>query len=608
MQVASYLEFVLEGLARGSNLQHVHESFYHERESIAPALIPILEEDDQRLRLIAACALFRVNESAALPSEQPQVFSRACKIVREILQPSHTLATTACILLVGNGVPHALWPLLRRLRNAEHAELAIAASCALCVSDTCSSRIRRSVMAGHKCQWPTMSALCMQATARCEKHTGTAIDTLGDLLHRSSDQNVQYNVLMSLKYMSPHTAAPWERVLQFALDESRDIEQRAIASWVAGSLAKGNKGITVPLLQFTRTENGALVEGSVNGLRDNGIFTRPVVTRLAELLSSSHADVRWAAAKALTRSGHDALPVLATLVSHIDSHTDRDVLKYIAVTLGALGKYAVPALVKVICDGSVLRVPLAAAVLAETTSDGALAFVTELCHNKNPWLRQVGFGALKNFGATASDAVPLLGQMLSVCDDDDDAAQLLNVLFALGPLALPALPAVLLLVVDSGEELATLASRAVWAMGGAAIPGIDAFIGSAGGEARRRLEGLLTGLRADEAGRFTTYRKLGRDRELQTFVHMADLLIELGEPQSFNALGDLLHERLKNGTPAQRTKRTFQLHVEELRSCFARQWLFDELSGRKQVLSLHGRSVLEEVRAYLIGKKAYTPL
>jgi hypothetical protein len=222
-----------------------------------------------------------------------------------------------------------------------------------------------------------------------------------------------------------------------------------------------------------------------------------------------------------------------------------EVLQYVGGTLGRIGSAAIPALVKVLANGDVLRVEVAARALGMTGEDGVHA-LSQLMPTIDDRLQLIIATILFSMGANAAPAVAGLAQLLDAAHDAEAAMFAAMALFNSGKVVVPVMDALVRRVADfdlNEDPAASWCRLTLSRLRFEAMPLLEQEADTALGRRRERLQALMTefspGLNAK-----TAYLDKLDEAVIRNFVRIGTVL-ESGSQKSIRELARVM---LKSGT------------------------------------------------------------
>lgn len=186
---------------------------------------------------------------------------------------------------------------------------------------------------------------------------------------------------------------------------------------IAEASPRTTKTVDLLLNALATESDSSLHPVFAHALGQLGEAAAPAVPRLAELLRDDHREIREAAAAALGNIGSAASAAVPALARALDDCC-HDVRAGAAEALGRIGPAAsdaVPALIEALDDPiSWVRLQSAEALVSirPRSRDAAAAF-TRALRDPREEVRAAAAKGLSQFGASAADALPALGHLLS---------------------------------------------------------------------------------------------------------------------------------------------------------------------------------------------------
>jgi len=322
-------------------------------------------------------------------------------------------------------------------------------------------------------------------------------------LLKSDDAKVRYHAVLALRTMGPRAKKAVGALIEALGDKSSGM--RLAAASALGNIGPPAAGATGALVAALKDEKyyvrwnaaralakigpgaGKAVGALTEALKDDNILvrrfaagalaaigkpTREAIDALEKLLKDNEVSIRLSAAEALVKLGEGkrAVDALAATLKHNSIYKRREAVK-ILETIGPDARGATPALLYAVKDAEGWRASMAAAreaamkrsgkkVLSESEEELIGGSISTRGYQNNNW--RLRFDAARALGKidpqTATDSVvPVLIKLLSH-DEAPVRHKSAEALGAIGKPALPAVPALKVILAGERSEAVCLAS------------------------------------------------------------------------------------------------------------------------------------------------------
>lgn len=265
---------------------------------------------------------------------------------------------------------------------------------------------------------------------------------------------------------------------------AKSSRSRAVAALVLGQMGEVARPAVPKLQQATKDNFLNVSMAAAYALARLDVDPADSLKLITDQLKSSipgAADFAVQLLNALGPKAAPAVPALAELLGMIEGNSKRDnlnrriLLRTIART-GAGAGQAVPTLAELLQRDNVDLRAEALAVLAELGphAEPAAAQIGKLLDSPDRLERQRAAATLEKLGPAARPAIPAIAQQLQRADlSDDDTAELLDIVKAVGPGAAQAAPGVIKALDHKNREVSKRAVLALGRLGPAAKGGLE---------------------------------------------------------------------------------------------------------------------------------------
>lgn len=398
-----------------------------------------------------------------------------------------------------------------------------------------------------------------------------------------SPTEVRIGLMEGLLNAGPKAAQAAPVLKKILFDKNEPDSMRFAAARTIGGVTKGKEGGRI-LLKALNDPTPGWVHGVVEGLVLAKHFSSAAVARLSELIEHDNATIRDAAAYGLFRAGDKALPALHALISRAQRETDGSVAGGIAMALAAMGRDAIQPLVRVLREKNVQLHAYALHALGRMESDEVISAVCGLLMERDPVLGKAGLILAVDVSPRFPEMASRLNELLETTNEDAIKLRLVTALATCGDSAIVALESLLREVSKGGS------------VGNAAMMLLETL--GVINEVKEESERPDTVSRANKsASRFASV-----DRTLlESFLIVGSIIEEHGR-LSYPKIANAIRGQVKSGALKDlsfgTSERNLQLRIKRLEE-YLGETLLDRDGNRKAGLSLDGRKVLAEVRAYL---------
>jgi HEAT repeat protein len=334
---------------------------------------------------------------------------------------------------------------------------------------------------------PDLETLIRELRAINPDRRAKAAEALGELGSRAMpavrsltaaltdpSRKVQLEALLALERIGPDARTAVTDLVSILKGDATDLHSGAIAALAAiGHDAGDAVPALVGVLEGEDAElatSAGLALARILPAGSDGL--RQVIPVLVKSLKSDEADVRREAVAGLGAAGRVALPALIRLVRN--QAVDPGSAWQAAAALQMLGTLAEPALSVLVdalqSDNEMVVVHAAGALGAiGAAAESAIPDLQKLLAHDRPAIRTHAASALGDLGPTAEGAV---GDLASALDDADDGVrrEAAEALGKIGPGAKPAIPALMRALNDDSGAVTVHAAWALSRIGPDAVP------------------------------------------------------------------------------------------------------------------------------------------
>ena len=388
-------------------------------------------------------------------------------------------------------------------------------------------------------------------------------------------------------------------------DESLPAAERRAAAIALGSITRGTTEGVATLEKALYSPSPQVVAGAAMGLAASEQVSNAAVTRLVKLVPSADAQVRHAAYEGLRSLGERAASATNALAARIGNESDPELLKEAAWALVGIGSAAAPALVQIVREFDMRKVPTATIALTAMASERPADVLRLLLEDPNPRVRATAVQIVTELRTDAAPALPMLALLLDQAASDEVASDIIVTTAGCGPVDEPVAAAVVRALLCWRDIPADWASDWLWHMGPQIGSAIANALSTGDAAAKRRLEALAVSPRALvsdplESDNFVMFA--GIDLAwIEIVVRVAAILEQRGEASWPELLSDLQASRIEDSLVSLDLNidpKTLRNHVKKLGKRMGVSFTYGRERGKSR-LTQEAAPILEKARAYL---------
>lgn len=619
-------------------LARMPERFAREGDDVRDLLVEGLDHEHPRARVYAAFLL------SSISANRPDLVDSALRAriddtlrkglsgtsVEECLWP--------CLLLSSGRVPPAVEPDLWMLVRSENELIRLFASAALSTieglddaagdeqSDLLDTRglpaarqtvgpdavgdrdymaVVRNLEIGMRSSDPDIAGLAAVAMARLGVRSKQSVDSIKRALPRATPP-VQFLLLSRLEQLGEAARPAVDAVRSVADDAACLPVVRGLAVKLLGAVSKDGKSAAPVLLRAIASEEPEVIAGAAQAFERLGFFPQEAIRALSLHLIHDSEPVRIAAAYALAEAGKEAAPAVPSLIARLGQEPNPEMCRALVKAFAAIGAEACPALIEVVKENDVLKLPIAGQAFVHMGYAGAEALVQALRTETDEWIRGLVVVVLRDMGPAAAPALPELTAMLEECEDEELAACLIMAIFCTGRAGLPQVPALVRCLLYGSDELTLYAIRTLKDIGAKAIPFLTEALQEAPGGHKQRLVDLLGELKPGDATKHAKFARIGNDSIIWTFVQVGDLLLK-HEHMSIREISEVLKRDPQQellGSVRSLSEASIRERLKKLSTAFDGVSLTTHAPRKRTggLLTDDGKKLLIEAKRYLSWK------
>jgi len=410
--VLTFLELAKQPDSLLERISDVLPELERQPEDVLAALADHLEENDARMRVFAAWLLVTI--AARGPSLVPsrRTLAKAASVVVQCLGSGTPDARLlSCILLSQGNPPNQAVPILLRFIKESDERLQVFSAAALCTTDSVNAGVIEILGKALRHGDPAIVAAAAAAFGRLQVRLDQAVDKLITALCRVTCDS-QLSILMALKQIGPQACKAVPVMMAYLRDTGNPDYLRGTAATVLGSICREDGSGKETLVEALAWGNPDIIVGASQGLALTERVPSTAVNRLASLLSDADAEVRIAAASGLREFGPRAAAALPSLISRIGLESSPRMTQVLAEALAGIGNQAVSPLIELVKQRDMQKLPVIASAFREMGEAGAAELVEPLMREHDEGTRGILLLILRDMGARAAPAAPVLARLL----------------------------------------------------------------------------------------------------------------------------------------------------------------------------------------------------
>jgi HEAT repeat protein len=443
---------------------------------LVPAFAEIVRDGAPVEQVVAACYIMHIHWRSSkhvLNKEYEEAVEILKKTLSETSSHARELHLTAWCMLGMFRCPSSLWPDAEKLaRCPDEAVRVFAASAALAGGSQQVGHVR-IVREGLGSENVGLALAAANALLGAKVWQQEAMRRVAEMLS-GNDTQAQYAAMSVLRQCGGAAHGVARRVIGYMSDRSRPVEHRAYAAEVLGAIAGGSEAASEALLALLDSKVPMIIRGAISALTENGAPSSKAVARIAQCLSGDiPEEVRIAAAHGLAELGGSAAAAVPALLICGEQSTSEDVKAAVGAALAGIGAGAIVPLVERAAHAGLPLYPVLVHAFARMGMAEARALLRCAMESDTTSVVEILLGGMSVIGWKAAFLIPELSELLTCCEDEAVACQIIGLIRQAGPSAIEAAPALIRCVCRGSDELAWIAGKALEDLGPAVLPHIE---------------------------------------------------------------------------------------------------------------------------------------
>lgn len=578
---------------------------YEHGQRLLPPLIETIGRDEAQLRVTASVVVLSMSQRCPSWGIPDAVISEAkAHVDRWIRASDDELNLWLCFVLVHLGHPHpSMSTKLSPLIDADDESVRHMAAAALFSLELHDPRVDNLTFYGALHDNIAIVAGCALSMSELGSLPPGLITALKKRLETGNEAE-QELALTALLFLGPVASRAASAVRSIVADNTQKPIDRGYAAHVLGNISPGSRLSSALLADAVMSVEPLLAYGAAEGLAATGKVPQRVIDGLAGQLRGGDEDRKLAALSAISELGSHAEPLITVMLECTQLPMSFQFHSKLTSAIARIGPTAIPRLIRELNTGYISQFIACASVFVQLGQEGIWALSEATRKSENEWILAVLLNVVRELGPDAAVAVPTLGVHLEGTYCTEVLQGLLQAIGATGAGARLALPAIVNCLFRSDSVVADSAERVLRGLGQDGAYAIEQAIRATEGPERERLKRVLARLWHSHDSRYAYLATLDSDTALQSFVYMAELLLEHG-PISMSQMEHHLRGRVIAGLVPSTTPisgRTLGVHVESLEQRLKCK-LTTRIPGRKGMLTADGYALLDDAHAYLAAMR-----
>jgi hypothetical protein len=570
-------------------------------ESAVASFAKLLDDSDPARRRYGALGITMVAAERPEVNEDTELIRRADEVFTIALERgSDRAALEVSWLLAFAGVaPKGCLGVLRRA-SVHGGSLALRVFCAAALSTfeldtTTIATLNAGVNDSNICV--ASSAAC--ALARRGIRSSVSVDRLAAGVRETAGFD-SYYALLALKELGSSASAAIPSIAEAICDSRRTVGLRAFAATVIGLVAAGTDAADNALIDAFDSDETPIARAAVEGFRLCERWPPRLVQRVRNYIVHDDPAIRELGLSAAAKCGPLSANLIGELAHCMRQSLDDSSRTMLIEALTNAGPQVVPMLVEAFGEQRPESLMTVGAVIHQLGAQGMKALVRCLGDSPDGLKASLLITMARHMEKDASDAVPMLTQLLEKTDDPELALWIVQALDGIGPEAAPAIVQLLRCLLSEIEPLSSWSERALRNIGPDALPVIDEAIE----EVSEPQSGILREARARLSPHSVSPApcpQVKKPEIILSFLWIAEMAESSGNV-SVNGVAKKIQREIANKqlpAEARRTGQTLLNHVDALQRALGGASLLERHSTKKSRITARGRAMLPVLRAQL---------